>query len=89
MRISGRHDLFAGEVEGGDCTAAPAPALAAELRTTLRRHSVLMFPNQVLDDDQHIALSRRPYQSGRGHGHRRQYGPAARAWWNSSDKLKR
>ncbi|MED5518557.1 MAG: TauD/TfdA family dioxygenase, partial [Pseudomonadota bacterium] len=57
MRITARHDLFAGEVEGVECTAAPAPALAAELRAALRRHAVLVFPNQVLDDDQQIALS--------------------------------
>ena len=57
MQITARHDLFAGQVDGVDCTAATAPALAAELRAALRRHAVLVFPNQVLDDDQQIAYS--------------------------------
>ena len=57
MQITARHDLFAGQVDGVDCTAATAPALAAELRAALRRYAVLVFPNQVLDDDQQIAYS--------------------------------
>ena len=57
MQITARHDLFAGQVDGVDCTTVPAPALAAELRAALRHHAVLVFPNQVLDDDQQIAFS--------------------------------
>lgn len=51
-------EAFAAEVTGVDLRAPIGPSVAAELQTALAHHLVLIFPGQVLDDEQQIAFSR-------------------------------
>lgn len=51
-------------VEGADLRTPPTPAFAEEVRALLDEHLVLVFPEQHLDDEQHLAFALafgRPY----------------------------
>ena len=60
MAISVRqlHPLFVGEVSGVDLRQPPDAALMAEIVAAADRHAVLVFREQVITDEQHVAFSR-------------------------------
>ena len=59
IEVKRLHDHFAAEVTGLDLTRPIDDEAFAEVEATFREHSVLIFPNQPLNDDQQIAFSER------------------------------
>ena len=57
INITPLHQHVAAEVTGVDLTQAIDDVAFAELEEALKRHSVLVFPNQRIDDAQQIAFS--------------------------------
>lgn len=51
--------LFAAEVRGADIAAGLDDAVMAEIRAAFEEHSVLVLPDQDIDDDRQIDFSRR------------------------------
>ena len=49
---------FAGEAEGIDLTAPLSEGDVAAIHAGMNEHAVLVFRDQILDNDQHLALSR-------------------------------
>lgn len=59
LTIRPLHPLFAAEISGVEvCRAADEPTFA-QIRAALDEHSVVVFRDQALNDDGHVAFSRR------------------------------
>ncbi len=59
MQITPLHAEFGATVSGVDLAAPLDAALFGEIDLALNRYSVLLFRNQRLDDDSHMAVTRR------------------------------
>lgn len=53
------HPLFMGEVRGVDLRAPLDPVTVTAINDAINRHAVLVFPGQIIDDEQQMAFSRR------------------------------
>jgi alpha-ketoglutarate-dependent 2,4-dichlorophenoxyacetate dioxygenase len=53
------HPLFMGEVTGLDLRTPPDTATVTAIDDAINRHGVLVFPGQVITDEQQMAFSRR------------------------------
>jgi alpha-ketoglutarate-dependent 2,4-dichlorophenoxyacetate dioxygenase len=53
------HPLFAAEARGIDMRVPPSDAEIAEIVAAIDRHAVLVFPDQRIDDAQHVAFTER------------------------------
>lgn len=58
LDVRALHPLFAGEVNGLDLREAPGPELVAAIESLMDKLAVLVIRDQLLDDEQHIAMSR-------------------------------
>jgi alpha-ketoglutarate-dependent 2,4-dichlorophenoxyacetate dioxygenase len=59
VRLTALTPVFAARVEAVDLTQPLSDAAFAEIRTAFEEHSVLVFPDQPLDDEGQAAFSRR------------------------------
>ncbi len=51
------HPLFVGTVRGVDLRVPPSPDLMRDIVAAADRHAVLVFPDQPVTDEQHVAFS--------------------------------
>ena len=59
VTVTKLHPHFAARVEGIDIARGFSNAVFAELRSAFEEHSVIVLPNQDLDDDRQIEFSQR------------------------------
>ena len=58
LTVAKLHPLFAAQIAGIDITRGIGGADFAELRTAFKEHSVIVLPDQDLDDERQIAFSK-------------------------------
>ncbi len=58
MQITPIHPVFVARVEGVDLRRALTPAEVAEIDAGMNQHAVLVFPGQMIDDEQQKAFAR-------------------------------
>lgn len=58
FRTTELHPLFGVEIEGCDLRKAGEPHVFAGIRQAFEEHSLLLFKNQHLDDDEHLAFAK-------------------------------
>ena len=58
MRTKQLHPVFVAEMTGVDLRDPPDRGACPEITAALDRHAVLVFREQMLDDEQQIAFSR-------------------------------
>lgn len=56
LQITPLHPVFAAEVAGLDLRQTPGAEVLAEIDRAMDRYAVLVFPGQLLDDDQQMAF---------------------------------
>jgi alpha-ketoglutarate-dependent 2,4-dichlorophenoxyacetate dioxygenase len=59
IRVKSLHPLFVGSVFGVDLSGSLDRRILGEIEAALDHHAVLVFPGQVLNDEQQIRLARR------------------------------
>jgi alpha-ketoglutarate-dependent 2,4-dichlorophenoxyacetate dioxygenase len=59
LRLRQLHSIFAAEATGVDLSTPLPEATVAEIGAAIDRYTVLVFPNQRLDDESQIAFARR------------------------------
>ncbi len=59
MQVTAIHRDFGLEISGCDLKDLDASGLFSEIRDLFERHSLLLFRDQALDDEAHLALGRR------------------------------
>ena len=59
LKIKALHPIFGAEVAGVDLASEMDDAVFSEIRDAFEEHSVLVFRNQKVNDDQQIAFSER------------------------------
>jgi len=58
MKIEPLHQDFGARITGLDMSAPPSGAALDDLRAIIDEHSFLVFPDQAMDDDRQLALTR-------------------------------